>query len=117
AADRRGGAGPHRVDPHPDQGVGPVGVAEGDAEPAGARHADELLRGAPMRTRRGKLVLAIAALVLGGVLGARWLGRANAQRDTTVVTLCDNKTTTTTPSGPKTHEEGQAIADALMSQS
>jgi thiosulfate dehydrogenase len=69
-----------------------------------------------MRTRRGKLVLAIAALVLGGMLGARWLGRANAQPDTTVVTLCDNKTTTTTPSGPKTREEGQAIADALMSQ-
>ena len=69
-----------------------------------------------MRTRRRKLVLGIATLTVAGLLGARWLGRAHAQPDTTVVTLCDNKTTTTVPSGAKTHEEGQAIADALMSQ-
>ena len=61
-------------------------------------------------------MLGIATLTVAGLLGARWLGRAHAQPDTTVVTLCDNKTTTTVPSGAKTHEEGQAIADALMSQ-
>ena len=70
-----------------------------------------------MRTRRGMLVVGVAAVALGGgLLGARWLGRADAQPGTTVVTLCDNHTTTSVPSGPKTHEQGQAIADALMSQ-
>ncbi len=70
-----------------------------------------------MRTRRGMLLVGVAAVALGGgLLGTRWLGRANAQPGTTVVTLCDNHTTTSVPSGPKTREQGQEIADALMSQ-
>src|SRR5262249_4665536 len=114
AGERHGRRSLQPVEPEPDPGVGCLRRVRQPAAAAG--HADKLLRGATMRTRRGKLVLTIAALVLGGVLGARWLGRANAQPDTTVVTLCDNKTTTTTPAGPKTRAEGQAIADALMSQ-
>jgi thiosulfate dehydrogenase len=72
-----------------------------------------------MRMSRTTLLLGATVLALGaGSLGARWLGarRADAQ-GTTVVTLCDNETKTTVPdTAAKTHEDGQKIADALMSQ-
>src|SRR5262245_4717085 len=73
-----------------------------------------------MRTTRTTLVAGAAALALGaGVLGARWLGsgHAAAEQKTIEVTLCDNQTKTTVPAtAGKTREEGQQIADALMSQ-
>src|SRR5262249_30445843 len=115
AGERPGPRGPQPVEPEPDPGVGCLRRVRQPAAAAG--HADELLKGAMMRARRGMLVLGFTALTLGGgLLGARWLERANAQQGTTVVTLCDNHTTTSVPSGPKTREQGQAIADALMSQ-
>jgi thiosulfate dehydrogenase len=73
-----------------------------------------------MWNTRTTLVAGAAVLALGaGVLGARWLGsgHAAAEQETIEVTLCDNQTKTTVPAtAGKTREEGQQIADALMSQ-
>jgi thiosulfate dehydrogenase len=68
-------------------------------------------------SRTTLLLGATALAVAAGLLSTRWAGHAGAQ-GTTVVTLCDNETKTTVPDSqqPKTREEGQAIADALMSQ-
>ncbi len=73
-----------------------------------------------MRTTRSMLVLAAAvAASSAGVLGARWLaaGPAAAGDDPIQVTLCDNETKTVVPAAAApTREQGQQIADALMSQ-
>jgi thiosulfate dehydrogenase len=72
-----------------------------------------------MRTRRTTLVMAAAVALGGGLLAARVLEtrRAAAEQETIQVTLCDNETKTTVPAtAGKTREEGQQIADALMSQ-
>src|SRR5262245_6085611 len=71
-----------------------------------------------MRTRRTTLAIAAAAVLGGGLLATRQPETRSAAADekTIEVTLCDNQTKTTVPAGAKTREEGQQIADALMSQ-
>jgi thiosulfate dehydrogenase len=75
-----------------------------------------------MRTRRTTLAIAVAVTVGTGLLAARLLetrgAAAEDRTDKTIeVTLCDNQTKTTVPANAgKTREEGQQIADALMSQ-
>jgi thiosulfate dehydrogenase len=75
-----------------------------------------------MRTRRTTLAIAIAVTVGSGLLAARLLETRGAAAEdktgkTIEVTLCDNQTKTTVPAtAGKTREEGQQIADALMSQ-
>jgi hypothetical protein len=68
-----------------------------------------------MRTRRTTLVVAAGLAVVLGGLCTRW--RAGAEQETIQVVLCDDETKTDVPANtPKTREQGQQIADALMSQ-